>query len=85
MVDDSEVIASHVVEFYKALFNVDQSMFYPNFSVMDDFILSLVIMDDNAMLYTIPTSKAIKCTLFKMDASSAPILDGFSSMVYQHG
>lgn len=80
--DDKQLIATHVIDFYKNLFRADAGV-SSDISFIRSVVPSLVSDDDNASLVRCPTFDEIKTTVFSMDGSSAPGPDGFSGIFYQ--
>ena len=83
VVNDMNLISSHIQQFYKDLFTEPGNRVV-DYSIVQDFIPSMVTPFDNAELCRIPTAEEIRLTVFDMDASSAPGPDGYSGKFFRH-
>ena len=77
------VIKNHVTSFYQELFSSTSST-TPYLVIVEQLIPSLVTNEENILLTKLSSAEEIKSATFSLDASSAPRLDGFKSVFYQH-
>ncbi|XP_057786281.1 uncharacterized protein LOC131003750 [Salvia miltiorrhiza] len=76
LVEDHNTLASHVENFYKALFAADINP-GGDLSWITNYITSSLTLDHKSALVTCPTATEIKAVVFAMDKDSAPGPDGF--------
>lgn len=74
--------ADHILDFYKELYNVDNIS--SDSGELLSVIPSLVTDEENSFLSAIPSFDEVKSTGFSMDPHSAPGLDAFSGLIFQH-
>ena len=75
-------IFNHLVSYYVKLLFATPSVEDP--TTVCSVIPHLVYEADNALLTEVPSASEIKDTVFATDSNSAPGLDGFSGLFYQH-
>ena len=78
----TEAIESHVLNYFNNIFAVSES--YEENDLPDRLIPSLVTLEDNTMLTTVPSSDEVKRAVFDLNGDSAPGPDGFSGHFYHH-
>lgn len=76
-----EAISTHMVSLYSDLFSKDKHV-HVNEGLVHSIIPSIVTNQENNLLIFKPSSEEIKTTVFTMDGSSAPGLDGFSGIFF---
>lgn len=68
-------ISQHAVHYYENLFKEDHSLLQ-DYSILDNFNWNKVLDMQNLLLTSIPSDEEIRDVVFRLDASSAPGLDG---------
>ena len=79
--EDSDIIKNYIVDFHKNLFGADRSV-RSELSVLSRVILSLVFIEENCTLTTMPLKIEIKDILFSMNQNNASDPDGFGGIFY---
>lgn len=83
VVTDKKHIQTHVIKFYKNVFNEDSFLGVLDSSHFVDIIPNLVSFVENEMLIFSPSEEEIKKAIFTLDPNSAPGPNGFTSKFFQ--
>jgi len=81
MITDPDLIAEHIVNYYKWLFSTNTVL--QDSLLVDEVIPGLIDEPINTLLTKIPTAEEIKHAVFDMNKDGAPDPDGFGGLFYQ--
>lgn len=81
VLDKTDEIENHILDFYKNLFSTDNSCM--DNGLIEEVIHPLMSEEDNRMLTKIPSWIEIKDVVFVMNAEGAPGPDGFGGFFFQ--
>lgn len=80
-VENSNVIVSHVVAYYFQLYSIS-SVNQVKLEALCNLIPSVISVEDNDMLTTIPGANEIKDAVFELDPDSSPGPNGYTSSFF---